>query len=403
MLFIGDVDTDIVLSLWPLAIPLIAAGASVVSSAIGSASANKASNKQLDSNEKINAATLAQEKWIAEENFKRQDEAYQYQKELNDRTFNYQKDLNELTMSREDDAVFRRVQDLKASGLNPVLAAGDAANSAGFSVSSQRAGSAPQMDSSYLAQYAARAMESNRMRFENQIAMNKMKLDLASQAVDISRTMAESEVLKERAASMRAERPLNVENMQMANSFLRSTLNTRVERELVGLDNDKKMGVYRAMQSRLVEKQIDYEEVRYLLGMADVVFKGKNLDKIDKELLVMDSLIKARDLEYDERKWNLDYFKERGLPTSYRDPVQLKIVNEVMKNLGLDGKNIPLPDPAGDVPVGKNKFGGSGFNIFGEFTPETAPDLFSDPLLREIEAEEYNYKQRKKGNPSRQF
>lgn len=380
---------DSVLAIAPLVIAGLAAAAA---SAYGSYKSSQSADKAVKRQEDINQKTLEQEKWIAEENLKRQDEAYQYQKEL-----------NELTMSREDDAVFRRVQDLKASGLNPVLAAGDAASSSSF-----RAGNAPQMDSSYLGQYAMRSMESNRMKFENEMAVNKLKLDLASQAVDISRTMAESEVLKERAASMRAERPLNVENMEMANSFLRSTLNTRVEHALVNLDNDKKMAVYRRMQTKLLEKQIDYEDVRYMLGFADFVLKGKNYDKITKELLVMDSLMKARDLEMEERQWNLDYFKGRGLPTSYRDPVQLKIVNEILKNLFDDNGKIP-----GDVPFGKKipssfngdvnmPFGGD-FNIYGEYGADNAPFPVPDYLLREIEAEEYNREQRKKGNPSRAF
>lgn len=315
------INGDVIECLGPLVIPLIAAGAAVAKAGIDAYSSNQAAK----SNKGINEKSLAQEKWIAEENFKRQDEAYKYQKWL-----------NEETLSREDNAVWRRVQDLKASGLNPVLAAGDAANSASF-----RAGSAPQMDSSYIGQYAQRAIETNNINFQNQFAFNRMMLDFASQAVDISRTKAETAVLNERAETMRSERPLNIENMQLANSYLRSTFDTRVEREIVGLSRDKKLDLYQRLQNRLIEKDIDYSDVKYLMGYADYLYKSKSYDKLDKEMLCMDALLKARDLEYKERKWNLDYYMQRDLPTNYRDPSEIKIFKSIMGELGAGvGKSV---------------------------------------------------------------
>lgn len=46
--------------------------------------------------------------------------------------YNYQKDLQRTIFGREDSSIARRVADLKASGLSPVLAAGQGAGSGGI-------------------------------------------------------------------------------------------------------------------------------------------------------------------------------------------------------------------------------------------------------------------------------
>lgn len=114
-----------------------------------------------------------------EQNMKFQREQFDYTKQLNEKNFNYQKDLNNLMMQREDNAVQRRYTDLKNAGLNPLMADGQSASSAGMSTaggsSSSHSGTeAAQIDFRELAPVFISAMLDSK-RIKNEKAMTEIE------------------------------------------------------------------------------------------------------------------------------------------------------------------------------------------------------------------------------------
>lgn len=120
-----------------------------------------------------------------------------------ERSFREQNRYNDLMMGREDDAVQRRVEDLKKAGLSPVLAAGSPA-----SASAVKVGSAPQVSNSFgdsLMDFA---------RFEQDEKFRKIEADIALQSnqANLTKTQAEVELLDAERREVEARIPLHGQN-----------------------------------------------------------------------------------------------------------------------------------------------------------------------------------------------
>lgn len=114
---------------------------------------------------------------------------HQQNYELQRENLDWQRQSQQTTWDREDNAVQRRAQDLRAAGINPLLAAGQAAQS-----SSPIHTTAPQQQSSR-AEYAAMAMN-----------MMKMRTDIARSAAEIGYMAQQAQHLREQDSLIREQK-----------------------------------------------------------------------------------------------------------------------------------------------------------------------------------------------------
>lgn len=192
-----------------------------------------------------------------EEQVRMNDLNYNHQVEA----YNYQKSLNEMQMQREDNAVQRRVADLKAAGLSPTLAAGSAAGATPV-----HAANAPQHGISQHASPSAIKAEAAMFRE----AQMKEKLGLALSAMgnfaDVSRTKAETALLNAQKGQQ-----------DIINKYLDDYLQGRNIGQ--NLDNDAKS------LANEFARNANPEQLEKLKAECDKLRSAKEVDEVQKELL----------------------------------------------------------------------------------------------------------------------
>ncbi|MCL2440322.1 MAG: hypothetical protein FWD14_01145 [Treponema sp.] len=201
-------------------------------------------------------------------------------------TFDYMQDMQRETWNREDTSIARRVQDLEAAGMSPVLAAGQGAQS-----SSPVRVEAPQ-------------------RENNKIDQAELVINALRMKADYSMTMAQKRLLdterqeiEQRMAHNKEMHPEELARKVMENDYTRKTFTTRVNKAIAELN-----GMQTENRQRLLEFNLDKEYMNQE-RLLKLTLMELNLSKGDAELVAKKLLIEAQ-------RHDLNIWKLLGLPTN---------------------------------------------------------------------------------------
>jgi hypothetical protein len=212
---------------------------------------------------------------MAKQNFDLQKDVYERNFGLQKDQQAYERQLQETMFNREDNSVQRRTEDLKAAGINPILAAGQGA-SAGPVVSSN----APQME--------APQQEIIQKQAISQMVMNtlKMKADIDHTKADTERIRlqaSQDDWRKENAegnlslARDRLNHDINVHNLHIDNAtqdliIRRERLDLERERDKISRTSSEILDTVRKANAGLLEQKIATEEL-VQLGLREDIAK----------------------------------------------------------------------------------------------------------------------------------
>lgn len=225
---------------------------------------------------------------------------------LQKEAFDWQKSAQYTTWAREDSAVRRRMADLKAAGINPILAAGQSA-----------ASSAPVKLGAPQREYHGA---------DRAIAGMQTAMSLMQQKAEIGRTAAQTKLLQTQKDQeeiknnfMTRSNPLSLQSQRMEVLYDRNTLRTNIQR----VRQEFRMGNVRIKQEKLdnllktfniqgAEIENNLKHIKQVIGEEGLKYikDTAQLEYLAKKYAVAQAMLKLKTGEY-----NLERFQELGLPS----------------------------------------------------------------------------------------
>ena len=283
-------------------VPIISSGAGLISNALNRRQQQEQFDKTFEYQKELNQKQYD----LALQNFQLQQNAYDYEREL-------QQDI----FSREDTAVQRRALDLEAAGLSKTLAAGSGAN-AGAAINV----SAPQMEYDYnnMATFSALMDVYNQER-QTSTQMALANAQMAQAYAESRKINAESSVIEGTGLSQAMANVIDTYSHTSLNNSQIDKINT----EILNIGSQTTLNdvnVSKVLKDLdLTDSQIN----KINAEIASISVQNNYYDSLtNNEKMKLKSIIlanfktglesKSIQISNEQKQYDLDWWKERGLP-----------------------------------------------------------------------------------------